>query len=128
MQEGFDGSVLLDSNDRVVAEHPLLARPRDGETRFVAPVRLRRVRVAAREVDAVEEHWVDDGLRGHTLVFLAQDLDGVVSAAIEAAAAEHFGVDLAAVKGEPRAGGVSVNRRNPDFVFATAAYYAEYED
>lgn len=120
-----DPTVAIDANGNEVRDHPLLSRPLDGDTEYIRPIRLLNLDVSGGKVDALEEHWYDDGLRGHTLVFAAPDVEGIEDAELKSLTAKAFGIELGADKENPRAGGVEVNRR-PQYVYATGAFYAEY--
>ncbi len=123
-----DPMIAIDEDGNEVREHSLLARPTDGETIYLQQVRLRRLVVDGTHFEALEEHWHDDGLRGHTLVFHAADVAHVDDSSLKRTTAEIFGIELDAPKGEGGAGGVSINRSPSQFVFATGAFYAEYRD
>jgi hypothetical protein len=120
-----DPMIAMDEDGHEVHEHTLLARPTDGNTVYSQRVLLRRLVVDGRHVEALEEHWHDDGLRGHTLVFHAADVAG---SSLRRTTAEDFGIDLDAPRSGRGAGSVSVNRSPSQFVFATGAFYAEYRD
>ncbi len=122
-----DPSVAWDDLGVAVRDHPLLARPVDEDTVFWTPLRLRGLCFGERTVDALEEHWAGDGLRGHTLVFLSADVADVPDRVLREVAAATFGIDLQAPREAPHAGAVSVKRSASGFTYVTGAFFAEYD-
>ena len=95
---------------------------------FWTPLRLRSLRFGEHTVDALEEHWAGDGLRGHTLVFLSADVADVADLSLKEEAAAIFGINLHAPREAPRAGAVSVKWSASGYVYVTGAFYAEYDE